>query len=84
MAQVQGSEATCICSEEDLQRVIELEAWYDSEGESSSESETEETDSSPNLNYYSIEVRDILAHSTDSYTVDSKLLVPRQFASGCS
>lgn len=56
MAQVQGSEATCICSEEDLQRVIELEAWYDSEGESSSESETEETDSSPNLNYYSIEV----------------------------
>ena len=44
MAQSGGSEAvSCINSEEDLQRVIELGSWYDSEEESSSE--TEDTDS---------------------------------------
>ena len=44
MAQVQGSEATCIFSKEDLQRAIELGVWYDSEGEESS-SDTEDVDS---------------------------------------
>ena len=44
MARSGGSEAvSCISSEEDLQRVIELGSWYDSEEESSSE--TEDTDS---------------------------------------
>lgn len=38
----QGSEVVCISSEEDLQRMVELGSWYDSEEESSSE--TEDTD----------------------------------------
>ena len=50
MAQSQGSEAvSCISSEEDLQRMIELGSWYDSEEESSSE--TEDTDSGPDRNH---------------------------------
>ena len=52
----QGSEAVsvCISSEEDLQRVIELGSWYDSEEEGSSD--TEDTDSGSDRNYNDSEV----------------------------
>ena len=50
MAQSGGSEAvSCISSEEDLQRMIELGSWYDSEEESSSEAE--DTDSGSDRNH---------------------------------
>ncbi len=50
MAQSEGSEAvSCISSEEDLRRIIELGSWYDSEDESSSE--TEDTDSGSDHNH---------------------------------
>ena len=50
MAQNEGSEAVSrISSEEDLQRVIELGSWYDSEEESSSEAE--DTDSGSDQNH---------------------------------
>lgn len=45
----QGSEAVCISSEEDLQRMIELGSWYDSEEESNSE--TEDTDYGPDQDH---------------------------------
>ena len=50
MAQSRGSEgaASCISSEEDLLRVIELGAWYESEEESSSEREDTDSGSDPN------------------------------------
>lgn len=56
MAQSQGNEAvSCISSEEDLQRMIELGSWYDSEEESSSE--TEDTDSGPDQNHDEVGLR---------------------------
>ena len=64
MALVQENEATlCICSEEDLQRAIELGKWYDSEEEScSSDADPEDTDSGSRLNSFSqIEVKTIWA-----------------------
>lgn len=60
MALVQESESTlCICSEEDLQRAIELGKWYNGEEEdSSSDADPEDADSGSRQNSFSqIEVK---------------------------
>ena len=50
----QGSEAVCISSEEDLQRMIKLGSWYDSEEESNSE--TEDTDYGPDQDHSEVKL----------------------------
>ena len=61
MAQAEGSEVSCIRSEEDLVRAIELGSWYESEEEIGSDSE--ETDSETNHEFH--EVKNLLLISTN-------------------